>query len=653
MISEALPLVVEGKNLTSELAEEAMREMMSGEASPTHMASFLTAMRMKGETKDELLGFLRCMRSMAKKVQAPEGAVDLCGTGGDGLNTFNISTAAAFVVAAAGVPVAKHGNRAVSSKSGSADVLSAMGIPVELGSTGVERSLRDTNIGFMFAPGFHQSMKNVMTTRRELGFRTFFNILGPMANPASVKRQLIGVYDPNIALTVAEVLNEIGTEHAMVVHGSGTDEITNLGPTEVTELRRGKIEQYILSPAELGLDLAEPGDLAGGGALRNARTILEILSGESSSRADVVALNSAAALYVAGRARDIHDGLSIAQASIRGGAARAKLAQFHDACVKLESMAQLEVDVSHLRGKRVQPYVLRARCAEISEDLARYISKTEGGPEHIDRIDPDVLKNPTILTVLTLSRLSRVLSDLTETRQEHVASERRLSEAIEERSGIAIIGEYKPRSPATSDMIVPPEPIDAADAYSNSGIAGVSVLAEEDFFAGGVELFKELRFAISKPMLFKDFVTSNRQVQTARNVGADAVLLVAKAVRADALNELVDECMRIGVEPLVEVHDNLDLEKVASIDSYDLVEMVGVNGRDLRTLDVNLERAIDLRKRVSDDKLVIAESGVASPNDLRSLKDFDGVLIGSMFMRSDEIARTVSETVSVARGVVE
>ncbi|HUU07130.1 MAG TPA: anthranilate phosphoribosyltransferase, partial [Thermoplasmata archaeon] len=237
MIQEGIRLAAEGTALSVDLAEGIMDEMMSGKATPSQMASFLTAMRVKGETKDELLGFVKCMRSKAKRVSAPEGAVDLCGTGGDGARTFNISTVASFVVAACGVPVAKHGNRAISSRSGSADVLTALGIPITLAQADVERCVKETGIGFMFAPRFHESMRNVMATRREIGIRTFFNILGPMSNPADVKRQLIGVYDPRIARTVAEVMHDLGSERVMVVHGAGMDEITNTGPTKVVELR--------------------------------------------------------------------------------------------------------------------------------------------------------------------------------------------------------------------------------------------------------------------------------------------------------------------------------------------------------------------------------------------------------------------------------
>ncbi len=651
MIEEGIRLAADGKNLTSDIANDVMEDMMAGAATHSQMASFLTAMRTKGETKDELLGFVRCMRSRMETVAAPEGAVDLCGTGGDRLNTFNISTAASFVVAAAGASVAKHGNRAVSSKSGSADILSAMGIPIGLGREDVASCIRDTGIGFMFAPEFHPSMKNVMPTRRKLGIRTFFNILGPMVNPASVRRQLIGVYDPSVAPIMAEVLCELGTEHAMIVNGGGMDEMTNIGPTAVVELRNGSTERYEVTPDTFGLDIAEPEDIAGGSAIDNARMVLRVLEGEASPKSDIVVLNAAAALYVAGKASDVHEGMKIARDTIREGRARAKLVEFHDRCTQLESEAQLRSETTLSSGRRAMPDVLRTRFAQISAGLLIQIMSLEGGPSHVRRLDPDIMAHPTVLTVLTMNRLLRVLTDSDARSTSQESRHGHLSKAIAESSGIAVIGEYKPRSPSTSELMVPPAPAEAAEAYSASGVTGMSVLAEEDYFGGGTDLFREMRSLVDMPMLFKDFVTSERQVETAFRVGADAILLMAKPLSKEGLDDLVQSALRTGIEPLVEVHDGADLQKVSSCASYGQIEMIGINGRDLRTLQVDLGRARDLRKGVDEDKLVIAESGVRSEGDVLSLGGFDGVLIGSMFMQSSELRKTVQQTVMNARGV--
>ncbi len=652
MIQEGIRLAAEGTALSVDLAEGIMDEMMSGKATPSQMASFLTAMRVKGETKDELLGFVKCMRSKAKRVSAPEGAVDLCGTGGDGARTFNISTVASFVVAACGVPVAKHGNRAISSRSGSADVLTALGIPIALAQADVERCVKETGIGFMFAPRFHESMRNVMATRREIGIRTFFNVLGPMSNPADVKRQLIGVYDSRIARTIAEVMHDLGSERVMVVHGAGMDEITNTGPTKVVELRYGDMHEYEITPETFGLDMAAPADLAGGSAQDNARMMLSILGGDVSPRADVVAMNSAAALVVAERASNLEEGFAIAIEAMAAKKGLDKLKSFCEACNALEGDAQKNMNASDLSGRRILPDTLRSRCGDITADLVSRISGIERGKTSLEGLDSTLIQEPSVLSVLVLNRMMKVLTGpKTDTPTDVTKSKARFSDSIADSRGLAVIGEYKPRSPSTIGLHVPPDPDMTASVYSGTGVACTSVLVEEDFFGGSADLFSRFRAMVSMPMLFKDFVVSERQLLTARTVGADAVLLIAKALNRNTLDRLVDATLEMGLEPVVEVHDKIDLEKVYSCESTDMIEIIGVNGRDLRTLDVDIERTKKLRELLGKERLVIAESGMRAPEDVGALKGFDGVLIGSMFMQAERLEETVRRTVDVAAEV--
>ncbi|MCJ7490042.1 MAG: anthranilate phosphoribosyltransferase [Thermoplasmata archaeon] len=652
MIQEGIRLAAEGTALSVDLAEGIMDEMMSGKATPSQMASFLTAMRVKGETKDELLGFVKCMRSKAKRVSAPEGAVDLCGTGGDGARTFNISTVASFVVAACGVPVAKHGNRAISSRSGSADVLTALGIPITLAQADVERCVKETGIGFMFAPRFHESMRNVMATRREIGIRTFFNILGPMSNPADVKRQLIGVYDPRIARTIAEVMHDLGSERVMVVHGAGMDEITNTGPTKVVELRDGDLHEYEITPETFGLDLVAPADLAGGSAQDNARMMLSILGGDVSPRADVVAMNSAAALVVAERASNLEEGFAIATEAMAAKKGLDKLKSFCEKCNALEGDAQKNMDTSDLFGRRILPDTLRSRCGDITADLVSRISGIERGKTSLEGLDSTLLQEPSVLSVLVLNRMMKVLTGpKTDTPTDVTKSKARFSDSIADSRGLAVIGEYKPRSPSTIGLHVPPDPDMTASVYSGTGVACTSVLVEEDFFGGGADLFSRFRARVSMPMLFKDFIVSERQLLTARTIGADAVLLIAKALNRNTLDRLVGATLEMGLEPVVEVHDKIDLEKVDSCESTDMIEMIGVNGRDQRTLDVDIERTRKLRELLGKERLVIAESGMRAPEDVGALKGFDGVLIGSMFMQAEKLEETVRRTVVMAAEV--
>jgi anthranilate phosphoribosyltransferase len=653
MIREAIQLAVDRKDLSKEMAYAVMEEIMSGTATPSQMASFITAVRMKGETKDELLGFALSMRERARRVTAPENAIDLCGTGGDGLKTFNISTAASFVVSAGDVPVAKHGNRAISSSSGSADVLSALGIPVDLGPADVERCISGTGMGFMFAPGFHRSMKNVMDTRREVGIRTFFNILGPMLNPARVRRQLVGVYDPWMTTLVAEVLNELGTERAMVVHGQGMDEVTNLGRTHVVELVDGKMKTYDIAPEDLGIETAEATDIRGGSALDNARTMLSVLRGDRSPRSDVVAMNSAAALVVAGKAPDMKEGLELATDILSSGRALSKLEQFSEACIDIESKAQLTCNIEMLRNRRILPETLRTRAEDITNHLVSEMGKSREGKSLLRNLDEDLVRDPNVLSVLMTSRMKRVLDGIQVTTGTATRSVSSLSGAIAAAEGLAVIGEYKPRSPSSGALMVPPSIGTVADAYTRSGITAVSVLVEEEFFGGGVAAFSDMRSRVAIPMLFKDFVSSEAQVELARDVGANAILLIAKALTPDCLDELVRASVSEGIEPLVEVHDEIDLEKVSSCASYDSIEMIGVNCRNLQTLEVDMASAISLGRKIDDGKTVIAESGVNTPDDLRRLEGFDAVLVGSLFMRADDLEQTAKEMMLSAAEVAK
>jgi anthranilate phosphoribosyltransferase len=326
MIKEAINLLVGGINLSEAEMAECMQEIMEGRATDAQIGSFLTALRLKGETVDEITGAARIMRDKAAKIKAPDGVLDTCGTGGDMSHTFNISTTVALVVAAAGVPVAKHGNKAVSSKSGSADVLEALGIRIDLTPDRVEKCLFATGFGFLFAPLFHPAMKYAIGPRREMGIRTIFNILGPITNPAGAKRQILGVFAGKLTETLATVLGNLGAEDAMVVHGEdGLDEITVTDGTRVSRFTRGRVENLIFSPEDFGVSRGRREELMGGDSTENAAITLRILNGEKGTKRDIVLLNAAAALMVAGRAGDATTAVSLAQETIDSGSAAKKL----------------------------------------------------------------------------------------------------------------------------------------------------------------------------------------------------------------------------------------------------------------------------------------------------------------------------------------
>ncbi|MBN2518655.1 MAG: anthranilate phosphoribosyltransferase [Candidatus Altiarchaeota archaeon] len=327
-MKEFIQKLVEGKDLSELEAEEAMGIVMTGNATQAQIGAFLTALRMKGETVDEITAFARILRKFSTKVRPKvKGTlVDTCGAGGDISGTFNISTVASFVAAGAGVPIAKHGNRFVSSKSGSADVLEALGVKIDLEPEEVERCIEKAGIGFIFAPKYHTAMKYAIGPRKELGIRTVFNVLGPLISPAEVKAQVYGVYDAGLTEKLIQVLKKLGSERAMVVHGmDGLDEISTLGKTRISELDRGKIRTHHVEPSDFNLKKARLSDLTGEGPDQNAEITLNILGGEKGPRRDIVILNAAAAIAVGGLSRDIKGALGLAEKSIDSGEAMEKL----------------------------------------------------------------------------------------------------------------------------------------------------------------------------------------------------------------------------------------------------------------------------------------------------------------------------------------
>ena len=332
MLKAVLNQVIGGENLSRQEAQESMQAIMTGQASESQIGGLLTALRIKGETSEEIAGFAETMRSHTVKVDCNQSdLLDTCGTGGDRKGTFNISTTVAFVVAGAGASVAKHGNHGVSCSSGSADVLKALGVRIDLPAQNVASVIEDARIAFLYAPTFHPAMKYAGKPRRELGFRTVFNVLGPLTNPLAAERQLMGVYEQSLTKKLAEVLLRLNTRRAMVVHGlDGLDEISTTAPTQVSEVVDGKILSYLIDPAEYGLPMAALEDISGGTPEQNADIVLGILSGKQGARRDLVLLNAAAALVVADKAENIREGMILAAKSIDSGAAQAKLERMRE-----------------------------------------------------------------------------------------------------------------------------------------------------------------------------------------------------------------------------------------------------------------------------------------------------------------------------------
>ena len=332
MIRELIAKVVVGIDLSELEMETAMDEIMSGEATPAQIGSFITALRIKGETVDEITGAARVMRKKATKITIPQEntknstILDVVGTGGDGANTFNVSTATAFLAAGAGITVAKHGNRAVSSKCGAADVLEKLGVNLNIGASNIEKCINEIGIGFLFAPAFHGAMKYAAGPRKEVGIRSVFNLLGPLTNPAGATVLLLGVYDMSLTEKIAMVLNKLGTKEAFVICGEGNlDEITICGFTKISHLKGGNVNTYNITPEEIGIKKAAIEDIEGGDATYNARILTDILDGKKGSKRDMVLINASAAFVASGYAKDFNEGIKLGEESIDSGKAKAKL----------------------------------------------------------------------------------------------------------------------------------------------------------------------------------------------------------------------------------------------------------------------------------------------------------------------------------------
>ena len=330
MINRAISLAIEGKALPAELCAKSLKEIISGNTTEAQIASLLTALSMKGASVEEITAFAKFLKNSCNRI-APKVSgtlIDICGTGGDNIKTFNVSTAAAFVIAAAGVPVAKHGNRAFTSKCGSADILEALGVNINLQPKDVKQIIEKIGIGFMFAPNFHPSMKNVAKVRKELGIRTIFNLIGPLANPANVQAQVVGVYSKDLVAKFAHVLKNLGLKKALVVHGSGMDEISTIGETLVAELKAGKIIEYVIKPDDFQIKRPQLKDLQLTATEGAAQIFLDAITGNDKAKSDIVCLNAAAGIFIGGKSNSLKDGFEIARSVIQSGKAFEKLEKF-------------------------------------------------------------------------------------------------------------------------------------------------------------------------------------------------------------------------------------------------------------------------------------------------------------------------------------
>lgn len=578
-----------GEPLTAHDASAAFEIILQGGATDVQVAAFVACLHVRGETSLELATASELLRARALRVEAPADAIDIVGTGGDGLDTLNISTASAIVAAACGVVVAKHGNRAQSSRCGSADVLGELGLNLALTPLQIGQCISTVGLGFMFAPNHHSALAHVAGVRKQLGFRTIFNLLGPLCNPAMVNRQLVGVFAEKWLIPFADALKSLGSKRAWIVHGEdGLDEISVTGSTRVAELNGGHVRQFTISPADAGLSVHSMASIVGGDAKANAQAMLRLLEGELGAFRDAVCINVAAALIVAEKVKSLREGVEVAVQALNSGAARRTL-----------------------------------------ENLVRFSSaQSKNILQHISAYKHEEIR---------VSRLHRPLREV-EASAKLAPAVRGFGAALRTKVAddqFALIAEVKKASPSKGLIRVNFDPPAIARAYEQGGAACLSVLTDSPSFQGKNEYLSQARVATNLPVLRKDFMFDPYQVIEARSLGADCILVIMAAVSDEQARDLCSSAVEWGMDVLVEVHDRNELERALQLSP----SIIGINNRNLNSFETRLETTEELAQYIPENVTVVAESGINSHTDIVRLAK-SGVsvfLVGESLMRQDDI----------------
>ena len=595
MIKEAIVKIVNKEDLTYDEAYTVMNEIMSGQTSETQNAAFLAALSTKSaraETTDEIAGCAAAMRAHATRVETGMELFEIVGTGGDHAQSFNISTTAALVAAAAGMKVAKHGNRAASSQCGTADCLEALGVNIHQNPKKCLELLNEAGMCFFFAQEYHTSMKYVGAIRKELGFRTVFNILGPLTNPGTPTMQLLGVYDEYLVEPLAQVLLNLGIRRGMVVYGQDKlDEISMSAATTVCEIRDGWFRTFVLTPEEFGFERCSKEDLKGGTPKENAEITLAILKGEKGPKRNAVLLNAGAALYIGEKADSIKAGIALAEELIDSGKA-------------LDTLQKL------IEGSN------RGEGMTILEQLAGYAR---------ERTEKAKQKRP--LSTLRQQAFSMPKGSFA------------FENAIK-KPELSFICECKKASPSRGIIVSDFPYIQIAKEYENAGADCISVLTEPGWFLGKDAYLREIAEVVYIPCLRKDFTVDEYMLYEAKVLGASAVLLICSILSERQIQEYIGICDEMGISALVEAHD----EKEVTMAVRAGARLIGINNRNLKDFTVDTDNSRRFREMIPPEILFVSESGICSAEDVKRLREIgtDAVLIGEALMRTENKAEKLA-----------
>jgi len=590
-INEAIEKISSGTGLKKEEIKKVFLSIMNNKCSDAEIISFLMTLKTKGESVEEITGAAEVLREMCQKLNlSSDKLVDTCGTGGDGQNTFNVSTASAIIASAAGVKIAKHGNKSISSKSGSADLLEYAGINIDLSEEQSQKCFEDNGITFMFAPKYHLAMKNVAKVRRSIKTRTIFNVLGPLSNPANAKFQVLGVYDKELVKPIAEVAKQLGIKRALVVHSQeGLDEISCEKDTFVAELDNDQIKEYKINPKDFGLKPCSLDSLKVKNVEESYKIFLEMLENKNIEAVNIICLNAGAAIYVSGIKSSLKESILYAKEIIESG----------------EGLKKFNAIKKSMPEKIQTPKILE----EILENKEKEVSERKLKIPLEDLVEIDYMKS----------------------------FRRRFKQALLQKidqNKAAVIAEIKRASPSLGEINMNIMPAKVASDFEEMGAACLSVLTDAKYFKGSGAILEMAKKGCNLPILRKDFIIDEYQIDESIVMGADCILLIAAALDKNLMEKLYIEAKQKNLDVIVEVHDHNELEAALEINC----DIIGINNRNLHTFEVDLNTTIDLIKYINNDQLIIAESGIHSSEDVKTMNDcgINTFLVGESLMTAKD-----------------